>query len=131
MSRTPADYHVAKEQAAIEQAKLQGFEIVQGDAFTLLLDLDNPNQRRQFSEMRAMVDFHFQILNEESWESKSGSGRKHVKLLLGKSLGPAERMALQAILGSDPKRECFGIAKLASGIKAESLLFKPPQKGQK
>ena len=121
----PDSYVIKEEKAAIEQAKKRGMTVVQGDNNTLLLDLDASKDVERFKEMHPMVDKYFGIVSEEYWPSKSGLPHLHVKLIIKASLGPAERIALQTILGSDPKHECFGLVKFTQGHKEPSLLFKP------
>lgn len=122
--RGDMDYDLKKEKANITTAEMNGFTIIRGNENTLLLDLDTPAGNVQYETMLQMVDSKFGVLSIESWKSKSG--HKHVKLLIRESLPAAQRIALQAVLGSDPKRETFGVYKLTKGVPEPSLLFKPP-----
>ena len=119
-----SDYDWKKEKANITTAEDAGFVIVRGNDNTLLLDLDTAQGAAQYSQMYEMVDSKFGVLSSETWKSKSG--HTHVKLLIRESLPAASRIALQAVLGSDPKRETFGVYKLTKGVPEPSLLFRPP-----
>lgn len=118
------DYDWEKEKSNIAAAQAAGFLIVRGNENTLLLDLDTSAGLEQFHRMYEMVDSKFKILSSETWKSKSG--HSHVKLLIREALSAAQRIALQAVLGSDPKRETFGVYKLTKGVEEPSILFRPP-----
>lgn len=129
MPLTEADYvqyNLEREAEAVKKATADGFTIVRGNENTLLLDLDTAQAMKQFNSTYEMVDSKFGILHQEFWTSKSGGERRHAKLILKTSLSAAERVALQAIMGSDPKREIFAVTKLGHGIAEPSMLFKPP-----
>lgn len=119
------NYNLEKEQENIENARAAGMTIVKGNDNILLLDLDTAEGQRQYRQALEMVDDKFDVVGVEAWTSKSGGGRTHVKLLIRHAAPAAARVALQAILGSDPKRETFGIWKLVNGIEEPNLLFRP------
>jgi hypothetical protein len=62
--------------------------------------------------------------------SKSGANHHHVYFRTVKPMGEAERIALQALLGSDPLREALGIVHLQRGAIA-SVLFETPEEAKK
>lgn len=119
------NYNLQKERENIENAIAAGMTIIKGNDNTILLDLDTKAGQKQFLDNLEMVDDKFDAIAIEAWASKSGAGRCHVKLLIRNGANAAQRVALQAILGSDPKREIFGIWKLANGIEEPNLLFRP------
>ena len=119
-------YVLEKDSERIALAEKAGFEIVRGDDRTLLLDLDTPNAISQFASMRDMVRDKVGFVEVERWPSKSGGGRTHVRISIRDPLSPIERIAVQAMLGSDPKRELLGLLKIRAGINGDpSVLFRP------
>lgn len=66
------------------------------------------------------------FLPEREWKQwYSKSGNVHVVVKLAEKLTEIERVALQTILGSDPKRELLNFSRVRVGIEHPILLFKP------
>lgn len=74
--------------------------------------------------MRVMTDY-FPIESAEAWRSHGGN--THIVLTLTRELSPEARIALQAILGSDPIRELLCLARVDNDCKDPIALFKPRQ----
>jgi len=110
-----------------EKAKEANFTIIEGTPKTLLLDLDSWEAECRYDAMYSMLCMNFGAREKSRWKSKSGKG-VHVVISLKDDLDETTRVALQAIMGSDPKREMFGIVKILNDVEEPSLLFKPPQK---
>lgn len=84
------------------------------DENELQLDLDTPEQEEQYRRMRPHVEDVYDI--EDVIETPSKSGHTHVRIYTAYPLSVEERIALQAILGSDPKKELCSLRRwLASG----------------
>lgn len=107
----------------MEQAKKEGFEVIQSTADYLLLDLDTPEQFAQFEKMLPEVKKHFPCNISDRWYSKSGN--RHVVVQLEAPLSFYQRLVLQAVLGSDPTREMLSLVRIKNGISEPSCLFKP------
>jgi hypothetical protein len=113
---------------AVEKAERLNCDIVYGDDHTLTVDLDTPEARESFHSRLGFLEGigvlpPFNILN--SWHSKSGVN-KHVQLWFERPIGSAEeRILLQALLGSDLKREALNLAGVRVGRRNPILLFKP------
>lgn len=106
-----------------EQAKTDGFTVVNPAPDVLLLDLDSDAQEAQYNAMLPFVAAYLEGTKErERWRSKSGK-HWHVVVQLPFGIDMASRIALQAALGSDPKREILSIALLHS----PSCLFRPQE----
>jgi len=91
----------------------------------LQLDLDTPEQEDQYRRMLPHVEDVYDI--EEVIETPSKSGHTHVRLFTAYPLSVEERVALQAILGSDPKKELCSLRRWLSGDELPILLFEKPE----
>lgn len=110
-----------QEQKTREQAKKDGFTIIHPAPDRLLLDLDTPESQERYAQLFPVVQGYFEgAIEENRWLSKSGIGM-HVVVKLPFHIDMPSRIALQAALGSDPKREILSIGYLHS----PSVLFKP------
>lgn len=63
------------------------------------------------------------VLKWEAWESTSGN--THIMLTLSRDLTLHERIAIQAMLGSDPMRELLNLRRVWCGAEDPIALFKP------
>jgi len=107
-------------------ARAKGFQIVDSDDGTLTLDLDGPDAIERFTLLFEKAAELFELTVIDRWESKSGPGHEHVVVRCDKQ--PRDvvwRIALQAILGSDPVREVLALKRLENGVAEPSQLFKP------
>lgn len=93
----------------------------------LFLDFDTQKQWEDFSRkaeivMRSLPSFVYTV----AW-SKSGEPHRHVTCTIGRDVSPLERVALQAILGSDPIREALTYVRIRKGDRPgkESCFFEP------
>lgn len=91
----------------------------------LQLDLDTPEQEEQYRRMRPHVEDVYDI--EDVIETPSKSGRTHVRIYTAYPLSVEERIALQAILGSDPKKELCSLRRWLQGDQIPILLFEKPE----
>lgn len=86
----------------------------------LFLDLDKE------SIQRGRV---LEVLEQNGWgvqatlTTRSKNGNQHEYIKLDVALGPLQRIALQAILGSDPVREVLSVLRLNAGATASTALF--------
>ena len=113
---------------AINKATKSGFAIVRTAPNLLLLDLDDAAACSKYLEMFPMVKEQIGLVKIGEWVSKSGEG-KHVVLQLDKPLPVSQRMLLQAILGSDLKREMYNLKRVWDKESDPIVLFKPKKKG--
>ena len=115
-------FHWEEHYNNIKDAKDSGFEVIYADDNTLLLDLDTEEQEKWYYDNIKTFEKNFPVEKTEEWVSKSGN--KHIAITL-KNPTPIElRIAMQAILGSDPIRNICEIK--LSQIKANPIaLFKP------
>jgi hypothetical protein len=91
----------------------------------LQIDLDTPEQEEQYRRMRPHVEDIYDI--EDVIETPSKSGKTHVRIFTAYPLSVEERVALQAILGSDPKKELCSLQRWLAGDEIPILLFEKPE----
>ena len=108
----------------LQELREQGeFEIVPEAYGLLLLDLDDEEARITYETRRGMVGRLFGTTEKERWRSKSGIGW-HVVVSVP-MMDNASTVALQAILGSDWKREALNLKRIHNGVSPASVLFRP------
>jgi hypothetical protein len=116
-----------REDFAKKKAAEYGCTIEYADEFTLQLDLDSPQAFTKFQDMYKLAKELKLFEHDEGYlvrTSKSGYG-KHVTIALTESLSTERRIALQAMLGSDSRREMLSLARLDEGQERPILLFRP------
>lgn len=102
----------------------------------LFLDLDTEEQYAQFGVQVAMLNRllaqaapeapAFFVLAEER-PSRRGLPHRHVVVRCARDLqSPLERVLLQAVLGSDPKREALDWVRIVTGSHTPSVFFETP-----
>ena len=110
---------------AYERATRENLQIVLPRANELQIDIDNEDAEEVFTVLMnhlvpAFIGFSSVIKNP----SKSGApGKFHITVALNQDVTPLERIALQAILGSDRKRELLSFIELANGDKTPTLFL--------
>lgn len=94
-------------------AKAMGLKAVLPGHTQLLLDIDNDADHAWMTEQiacMAAVGFTVEILSDHP--SKSGLPRRHVYIDLSMELSATERIAWQACLGSDRRRELLSMLRV-------------------
>lgn len=119
-------YTIESYNAAIQKAKDAGLEVIVGDEWHMLLDFDNTDvlPERYHVGIQILNNNGFYCHEEAIWRSKSGLGF-HVVVKLETPIDIYRRLALQAALGSDPKRELLAVMRASNGVAEPSVLFKP------
>lgn len=120
------NYSLEDEQYRIQNVIKNGFEILKGDSNTLLFDLDSEEALKIFQERIAILEK--KAFNPIITISKSKSGNYHAVVKLGVDsnlLVEPLRIAIQACLGSDWKREFLGVLRYFNNQKEVSMLFRP------
>lgn len=103
-------------------AEKRGFTIVRPGADELLLDLDRPIDVAFMVDTLAILkDNGFPF--EETKRIVSKSGHLHVYLKAPRAVTPLERLALQAMLGSDRKRELLGFLRIENEVPDPTVFF--------
>jgi len=89
----------------------------------LFIDIDNSLEFDQFVRNYDIVDRFAGIQNVFTTPSRSKPEGKHIVVILYNKITPLERIALQAILGSDRRREGHSIIRLQDGDREPTLFF--------
>lgn len=87
-------------------------------AYQLFIDIDSEEQLKYFR--RAYNDFKADLglLSYDLKKSRT-AGHYHIRVTLNAQTGIRDRILLQAVLGSDPKRELLSLIRLERGISPE------------
>jgi hypothetical protein len=129
--RKAEGYHEQTEEELIEYAKGLGCTIEWGNDYILQLDLDTVDaQSRFWSNLEVLQNMgHLPVngLKTSREESRSGTG-EHAVVYLPEPKPALERILLQTLLGSDPRREALNYRRLAvtkPGLPDPCCLFRP------
>jgi hypothetical protein len=111
---------------AQQQAQDANCDIDIAHDLVLQLDLDSREALDRYDAMRPVLVSNC-LLSPTAVEDlrRSRSGNFHVTLTLSKPLPVEERIMLQALLGSDLKREALSLARTRAGNQFPVLLFRP------
>lgn len=114
---------------AEDLAKLQNCVVVSSTPTTLLLDFDTKEQHAQFWKVLPLVAKDYDFGKTQCWYSKSGSAENpfnvHVVIETVCAMEVYERIALETILGSDPRRSQHNLHDFIDGNNFGSKLFQP------
>lgn len=108
-----------------EKAMKKGLLALTPRANELLLDLD---QSMNDVTLRILRD---EKLIEDELTTTSAGGNRHLYLRLVRQLSHAERIALQASLGSDAQREMLSMVRFLTEGCVPTVLFETPQEALK
>lgn len=102
-------------------------EVIVGREDQLQFDLDTDEASEKFDWFHsAKIVPNWPDATTEEWNSKNNN--RHVVITLGQFLSVEERIAMQAMGGSDPGREFAALLCHQEGSPHPILLFKPLQK---
>lgn len=130
METKVSEFIAPNSQRAIEQAKQEKLEVVFPKKNQLQLDIDNDAAYAVYEAHYDIVDGYWGISYTDEQPSRSGKpGKKHITVTLSREVTNKERIALQAFLGSDLKREVLSFVQEEEGDPHPTLfLEKPAQK---
>ena len=110
-------------ESAIAKAATLGLAVVFPAPNQLFVDIDDEDSMDVFAE-------NIRRLNNVSYTvapSPSGTpGHYHITVTVPEAVSSLERIALQAMLGSDPTREILSWQRLRRGISDPTLFFERP-----
>jgi len=116
-------FAVPDSRTAIEEAKKQGLVPVFPGPNQLQIDIDSDAQFAVYKRNKDIVHQYWGIVHEMIELSKSGGERRHITLTLKGTVGVLERIGLQAVLGSDLKREQFSLVRVLQKDAHPTLFF--------
>jgi hypothetical protein len=110
-------------------AKERGLICVYPEPNELFIDIDQEFELDHFEWAFSMFQQLYPGAEEVTKPSKSGeAGHFHITVILPFEIkSPEQRVMLQAILGSDPKRELLTLKNIAEGDKTPTLFFEVPE----
>lgn len=122
ISRGPVDIGRENMEAAVKE---RGLEVYEPGISEILIDLDD--QASQYV-MEALVPLARRVGIDVKVKKilRSQHGNKHAYLEVPFALSPIERLLLQAVFGSDRKRELLSYARIRKNISPASVLFVVP-----
>lgn len=130
----------ALEEDAVSKAAELGLEIIVPKPNELFLDIDDAESLALFHELLPILKQMYAVETVFIKPSKSGGEKKHVTVVLGDSDGlfqpeltPEQRILLQAVLGSDRKRELLSYKRLLTGARPDeyvTVFFELPKQSE-
>lgn len=112
---------------ARQKAERLGCTVEYADDLTLQLDLDGKEAESTFYEQyELLVDLKILPHTHTIWQ-RSRNGNSHVTIHLKEPLPVRTRILLQAVLGSDRKRELLSYAGVLKGQLHPVVLFRPKE----
>jgi NDP-sugar pyrophosphorylase family protein len=121
-----AEKYLESRQQYMARMVKDGFDILVPDTHELFIDIDTEENYQRFlvGIARLQQEFDEPLGKVEYTEkpSKSGLPKRHVIVSLPFDVTPAERIAYQAVLGSDLVREVLSLFRLRWGDPVPTLL---------
>ncbi len=106
---------------AIAWAREHHLRVVVPTVAQLFLDIDSYDDMDILDKNRDLIEEAYGI--EDEVKTRSRSGKWHVTITLKKPVTPLERIALQAVLGSDRRREAHSLRRLNEGETTPTIFF--------
>lgn len=110
-------------ESAQEKARIRGLQVVFPSPRELQIDIDSAESMDVFME-------NIDRLKHDGYEVRPSPSRAighyHITVRLLYEVTPLERIALQAMLGSDLTREILSYARLQRGIVQPTIFFERP-----
>ena len=117
------DWGLPTTASAFRKAEEQDLEIVYPKINELQLDIDNQEAYDYFHQNKWILEKWFGIRAITERVSKSGGDKRHITVELGTALTTTTRILLQAVMGSDRKRELLSYIMYAKGGEKKPTLL--------
>lgn len=113
-----------------QQAEKKGCTVEIATDYQLLIDIDSEEAFAFFEQQLAVLESlgTVPILYHTVRPSKSGLPKRHVTVFLDEPLEMELRILLQAVLGSDRKRELLAFTGFLRGQENPVVFFRPKEK---
>jgi hypothetical protein len=130
-------YGDIERKAFIEEQESNGMVILFPKEDELFIDCDTEEHFRIFIENFDMLNRNLLKLKPlnlgvekrsciEMWESKGGAPGVHIIVQLPFNVDSTKRIAFQAALGSDPKRELLSLVRMENGDEFPTIFVEKP-----
>ncbi len=107
-----------------EKAKKLGKVVVYPNRYQLFVDIDSDTDHMRFNDLVAILE-QSERITHFAFPSKT-PGHCHIIVTLDREISPWERVALQAAMGSDRKRELLAILNARHGDPGTNCFFMDP-----
>lgn len=114
-------------EAAKKKAKKEKSVIIYPSDNQLFIDIDNKEGYEIFVAQRKILEQYVKFEKVVENTSKT-PGHRHITVTLGLTITPIQRILLQAVLGSDLKRELLGFLMTLNGETKPTLFLEPKKK---
>jgi hypothetical protein len=111
---------------AKQAAKEKGQVVVLPNDNELFLDIDDAESMAMFESCSQMMSVKVHLEWSVKPSPSGRPGRFHVTVKMPRPVTPLERIAIQAFMGSDRKRECLSWCRLQDGEETVTRLFEKP-----
>lgn len=112
--------------SAAEAAKAKQLVVIEPGPRELFVDIDNEEDMERCRQAVIFLGKHV-VSKKQSPSSSGRRGRYHVTITLDHDLGNIERICLQAIVGSDWRRELLSYKAHRRGVATPSVFFERPK----
>lgn len=113
---------------ALEVAAELGLGVTYPASNELYIDLDTNADKARFDRVFAVFKRFFPVDHVYETPSRSKAEGRHIRILLSRTLADSfERVALQAMLGSDGVREVLAYARILGGDPVPTMFFEKPE----
>lgn len=121
-----AEKYREKREQYVERMVAEGFGIMTPSDNELLLDIDTEDDWKFFQKAVARLQEEYpRLVNWAAWPSKSGLPRRHALVTVPFVVDDVQRIAFQAVLGSDRVREMLSLFRCRCGDPVPTLLAEP------
>lgn len=124
------EYVPGRNDDPFEAAARKGLAVVIPSPWELFVDLDTEEQRQKFNLCLPVLQASGIVTIQDPYsEAPSPSGRPfhvHIRVKATRPVTEFERLAFQAMLGSDPMREALGYRRLQIGCSPTTVFFELP-----
>lgn len=99
----------------IKRMENEGFKVVIPETYELFIDIDNEDDYALYLSQAKIFFREIQGATSEEHESRNGLPGRHITITLPFNIPDNSRIAWQAALGSDPRRELLSLIRLNRG----------------
>lgn len=99
-------------ETAYREAADDNLDVILPEPYDLFIDIDDAEAYKRFDKSLDLIIQHFNGQVIKNTPSRSGLPKRHIIVRLDRPATDAERIALQAAMGSDPVREILGIVRV-------------------